>query len=224
MSEKKITRRTFAVAAAAATATMAVGATSALAEPSEGGPRNGSFSINRNTSAAEPAPASEQYGFHVDSTACVGCGHCVRACQRAHGFADDQPAYRQVVTYANAAGEEVRVSSGCMHCENPACVSVCPAGAISKGAAGIVSVDPDRCIGCKYCYQACPFGVPRYSSEGMVKCDACQSVGVVPGEEPNCARSCKLGALHYGKLSDLASAYPEAKRPDSSTRPAYLIQ
>lgn len=224
MTERRITRRAFAVATVAAGATMALGATSALAAPSEGGPRKGSFSADRYADGAEAASASEQYGFHVDSSACTGCGHCERACRKAHGFADGEEAFRKVRAYVNAGGEEVRVSSGCMHCEEPSCMTVCPAGAISKGAGGIVSVDPDRCIGCRYCYQACPFGVPRYTSEGMKKCDACLSVGVVAGQEPNCARSCKFDALHYGKLSDLAAAYPEAKRPESTTQPAYLIQ
>lgn len=232
--QEKISRRAFAVAAAVTGASLAVGTASAYADDVAAGVEaadgagseesEGSFSVHRRESEATPAPVGEQYGFHVDTTACTGCGHCVRACAKAHGFADEAEAYRHLSAYQRADGAEVTLSSSCMHCENPACVEVCPAGALSKGAAGIVAVDHDRCIGCRYCYQACPFGVPRYTGIGMEKCDACQSVGVVPGQEPNCARSCKFDALHFGKLSDLATAYPEAKRPESSTAPAFLVQ
>ena len=72
---------------------------------------------------------------------------------------------------------------------------VCPAGAISKDAHGIVKVNPDVCIGCKYCFQACPYEVPKYNSVSMDKCDCCQGSGVAIGEDPYCVRACKFGAL-----------------------------
>ena len=64
-------------------------------------------------------------------------------------------------------------------------MKVCPAGAISKDAHGIVKVNPDVCIGCKYCFQACPYEVPKYNSVSMDKCD------------------CKFGALQFGPLDEL---------------------
>ena len=80
---------------------------------------------------------------------------------------------------------------------------MCPAGAITKGDAGIVSTNKDVCIGCKYCFEACPYGVPNYNSVAMDKCDCCLDAGVAPGEEPYCVRACKFGALEYGPLDDL---------------------
>ena len=109
-----------------------------------------------------------------------------------------------------------------MHCADPACATVCPAGAITKGEAGIVSVNPDRCIGCKYCYQACPFSVPQYNSQSMVKCDCCLGNGVKPGETPHCAEACNFGALHFGMVSDLLEKCPDAVVVDASTAPSPL--
>lgn len=80
---------------------------------------------------------------------------------------------------------------------------VCPAGAISKDAHGIVKVNPDECIGCKYCFQACPYEVPKYNSVSMDKCDCCQGSGVAIGEDPYCVRACKFGALQFGPLDEL---------------------
>lgn len=227
MQQKAVSRRSVVAAGATAVGAAALlGVRSALAETSVAEEATESFSVNRDQKLGlvpDAAPHEEQHGFHVDTQNCVACGHCVRACRKAHGMPDDSPAYRTLVAYTNAAGEEVHLSSGCMHCENPACADVCPAGAITKGAGGIVSVDPDRCIGCRYCFQACPFGVPQYGPRGMEKCDACLSVGVVAGQETTCARSCKYDALHYGALPDLQAKYPDAKRVESVTGPAYLV-
>lgn len=101
-------------------------------------------------------------------------------------------------------------------------MKVCPAGAISKDEHGVVKVDPDRCIGCKYCFQACPYEVPKYNSVSMDKCDCCQKAGVRIGEEdPYCVRACKFGALKFGPLDELleatnGSAVPIAELNDPS--------
>ena len=101
-------------------------------------------------------------------------------------------------------------------------MKVCPAGAISKDEHGVVKVDPDLCIGCKYCYQACPYEVPQYNSVSMDKCDCCQKAGVALGEEdPYCVRACKFGALKFGPLDELleatnGSAVPIAELNDPS--------
>lgn len=154
-------------------------------------------------SADESSDPAVQYGFLSDMGRCVGCKNCVRACREANGLTEDTLDRRRVETYYNSRNEKVYLSTSCMHCADPNCMRVCPAGAISKGAAGIVSVDPEKCIGCKYCYQACPYGVPRYNSKSMDKCDCCLGAGVVPGEEPNCVQACKFGALEYGPLDEL---------------------
>lgn len=114
--------------------------------------------------------------------------------------------------YTTANGQKVYVSTSCMHCEDPACATVCPARAITKGEGGVVTVDHDRCIGCKYCYQACPFGVPHYTSAGMDKCDLCLEAGVALGEAPNCVQACKFRALHFGTIDDLVAGSADVPR------------
>ena len=101
-------------------------------------------------------------------------------------------------------------------------MKVCPAGAISKDEHGVVKVDSGLCIGCKYCFQACPYEVPQYNSVSMDKCDCCQKAGVKIGEEdPYCVRACKFGALKFGPLDELleatnGSAVPIADANDPS--------
>jgi Fe-S-cluster-containing dehydrogenase component len=102
----------------------------------------------------------------------------------------------------------------CLHCETPACVTVCPTGASYKRAEdGIVLVDEDKCIGCKLCSWACPYGAREYSEvEGvMKKCTLC--VDRIYNEhlpeaerEPACVQVCPTRARHFGDLGD-----PESK-------------
>lgn len=171
---------------------------------------------------AEAGAAVGQVGFLVKPKNCLNCHACVDACRKINETPDEEPARRKITKY-QAEEEVVFVSSSCMHCADPACATVCPAGAIVKGDAGIVSVDPQRCIGCKYCYQACPFGVPHYNSESMDKCDCCLGNGVAPGETPPCAEACNFGALHFGTVEALLEKYPDAKVIGSSTQPSMYL-
>lgn len=206
ISEKLLSRRSFAQGCAAVGAAAAMGVLGGCAAPAraeEGSSTDG---------ASLP-----QYGFLADMGRCVGCKNCVRACREANGLGDGAPDRRRVETYSNSRGEKVYLSTSCMHCADPNCARVCPAGAITKGDAGIVAVDEAKCIGCKYCFQACPYGVPRYDDEAMDKCDCCLDAGVVPGEEPNCVRACKFGALEYGPLDELRE---RAEKRQRTVRPA----
>lgn len=155
------------------------------------------------SSVADGENTDVQYGFLTDMSKCVGCELCVDACRKHNQLADDTPNRRRVDAYLDKRGMNAYVSTSCMHCGEPSCLRVCPAGAISKGEAGIVSVDQERCIGCKYCFQACPYEVPRYNSVAMDKCDCCLGAGVSAGEMPYCVRACKFDALHYGPLDEL---------------------
>jgi sulfite dehydrogenase (quinone) subunit SoeB len=102
----------------------------------------------------------------------------------------------------------------CLHCETPACVTVCPTGASYKRAEdGIVLVDEDKCIGCKLCSWACPYGAREYSAvEGvMKKCTLCVDRIYnthLPEEErqPACVQACPTKARHFGDLGDPESA------------------
>ena len=102
----------------------------------------------------------------------------------------------------------------CLHCETPACVTVCPTGASYKRAEdGIVLVDEDKCIGCKLCSWACPYGAREYSAvEGvMKKCTLCvdriYNENLPEAErQPACVQACPTRARHFGDLGD-----PESK-------------
>lgn len=156
-----------------------------------------------NAEAAGEVPDGVQYGFLVDLSKCVGCENCVAACREANHLSDETSNRRTVHTFMDENAMNVYVSTACNHCADPNCLRVCPAGAIEKGAAGIVSVNKDRCIGCKYCFQACPYGVPSYNEVAMDKCDCCLSAGVAPGDTPYCVRACKFDALKFGPLDEL---------------------
>lgn len=165
-----------------------------------------------------------QYGFSMNLSRCVNCGECVKACRYYNKLADDTPDRRRIISQVVNKQETVYVSSSCMHCAEPSCAQVCPARAIVKGEAGIVKVDKDRCIGCKYCFQACPFEVPHYISTGMDKCDCCTDAGVVPGETPYCVRACIFNALEWGPLEQLIEcAGSRAQFVPASTGPSCVL-
>ena len=106
----------------------------------------------------------------VDVTRCAGCYQCVQACGQANqlGEATLQPqevgdglsAERWTTLVEGPFDRQVR--KFCQHCLEPACVSVCPVGAMYKTPEGPVLYDADKCMGCRYCMMACPFGIPRY--------------------------------------------------------------
>lgn len=205
-----ITRRTLVGTAALAGAAAVAGGVASLQAPaafadSEGGEQT-------------------QYGFWIDTARCDGCGECVAACRSANHTPEDVPARRRIQAIYNEFGDEKTISVSCMHCSHPSCADVCPAGAIKKRSDGIVTVDHDRCIGCKYCYQACPFAVPHYTAEGMDKCDCCLEAGVPAGDTPNCVAACKKGALKFGKVDELrARSNNRAKFIKASTGPNCLF-
>lgn len=170
----------------------------------------------------ETGPYAGRVGFLVKPHNCLNCQACVEACRKFNKTPESRPARRHITKYEKD-GEALFVSTSCMHCEEPACASVCPAGAIKKAEDGVVYVDKDRCIGCKYCYQACPFGVPTYSSAAMDKCDCCTLGGTRPGNAPRCAEACKFGALHFGTVDELLAQCPDAKVVEASTRPSFYL-
>jgi anaerobic dimethyl sulfoxide reductase subunit B (iron-sulfur subunit) len=169
------------------------------------------------------------YGFYVDTSRCIGCGSCAMACK---DWNDIQPGegvqWRRVTTVESGQVPDVSIanlSMACMHCGKPACEAVCPTGAISKRADGIVVVDRDKCIGCHYCFFACPFGVPQYGLDGtMQKCNFCLDRLEV-GEQPACALACPVGALYAGELEDLAAIAQKkiTARLAGATQPSLLI-
>lgn len=149
-----------------------------------------------------------QYGFFVDGTRCIKCFACEVACQQWHQMRAGTFMRRTVFDKVEGRFPNVTrefTSLSCMHCEDPACVSVCPVGAISKREEdGLVVGDAERCIGCRSCALACPFDVPKYRDDKtMDKCDGCLSLGRAIDEEPRCVITCPTRALKFGSLSEM---------------------
>jgi len=179
------------------------------------------------TSKAPPDP----YGCLVDLTRCVGCRRCEDACARVnHLPAPEQPNCQCTVFEekrrpdARACTVVNRYFTGavdtfgrpvptfakvqCMHCQDPACVSACIVGALTKDETGAVRYDPDKCIGCRYCMVACPFEIPAYEyfdplTPRVVKCTFCHDRISQAGGVPGCATICPTEALTFGKRATL---------------------
>ena len=164
-----------------------------------------------------------QIGFLVDQSKCVGCKACEIACKNRNQLGVG-PRLREVIQVESGTYPDVTVmnlSMACMHCGKPACMAVCPAGAITKRSEdGVVLVDQKKCIGCRYCFFACPFGVPQYRQDGtMIKCDFCQEFLAI-GKDPACVATCMYDALHYGTLAELT----EMARQKTATNLAQATQ
>jgi len=148
-------------------------------------------------------------GLLIDVKRCIGCRACVGACQKTHAFPADESATELSATAYTALvdkSEDLHVRRLCMHCQTPSCASVCPVGALSKTEAGPVVYDARRCLGCRYCMVACPFGVPRYEWNAVVpavrKCDLCvERLG--RGEVPACVEACPAEATVTGTRAEL---------------------
>lgn len=120
------------------------------------------------------------------------------------------------------------VSSACNHCASPACMEVCPTGAMGKNELGLVSVDEHRCIGCGYCALSCPYHAPKVDRTvgHSVKCDGC-SQRAREGSAPVCVEACPLRALEFGPISDLRARHGRVADmpplPDSSKTAPNLV-
>jgi formate dehydrogenase iron-sulfur subunit len=143
----------------------------------------------------------------IDVTRCVGCGYCVDACHYLHDDVDRKENELSAHTFTKVEkhGEHF-VRRLCMHCQEPACVSVCPVAALQKTPEGPVTYDADRCMGCRYCMMACPYQVPKYEWDSanprIRKCIMCFD-RLEEGKLPGCARVCRLGATTFGERDEL---------------------
>ena len=178
---------------------------------------------------ALPPPSKKKLGLVIDLDTCVGCHACAVGCKQwnAGGVAgpvtDEDPYgkepfgvwFNRVHSYETEPTDDepamtLHFPRSCLHCETPACVTVCPTGASYKRAEdGIVLVDEDKCIGCKLCSWACPNGAREYSEvEGVMKkstlcVDRIYNEHLPEAErEPACVQVCPTRARHFGDLGD----------------------
>lgn len=110
----------------------------------------------RASSGDDKEGSGHQWGMLIDINLCIGCQYCTYACNAINNLADDMR-YCVVTTETTQSGDEFFLSRPCMHCEEAPCVHVCPVGATYKRPDGIVAMDYDLCIGCRYCQIACPY-------------------------------------------------------------------
>ncbi len=177
-------------------------------------------------------PEEHYYGMGIQVNKCIGCGSCVAAC-KTENVVSEEPIYFRtwVERYVISSEGEATVDSPeggingfkpvedeldvlrsffvpklCNQCDNPPCVQVCPVGATFKSPDGVILVDRDYCIGCRYCIQACPYGA-RYLnpvSKTADKCTFCYH-RITKGLLPACVEICPTQARIFGEMRTLTS-------------------
>ncbi len=145
----------------------------------------------------------------TDTTKCIGCNECVIACKRVNHLAPDAPRRWDSDDGLSARNwtsivegpKRAYARKQCRHCLEPACVSACPVGALSKTSIGAVVYDSAKCMGCRYCMMACPYGIPRYDWEQTVpyvrKCILCYD-RIREGGQPACTEACPVKTTIFG--------------------------
>lgn len=200
-----------------------------------------------------------RYGMVIDTSRCVACHACEVACKSANNV----PVgvfWNRVLTDGGSGVETLAgeypngtisvMTISCQHCENPACVKVCPVGATYKDPeTGVVRQDYDKCIGCRMCMAACPYTgvrsfnwdepkyaldfatgdaeVPLHQKHTVEKCIFCYQ-RVTQGQTPACMVLCPGRARHWGDLDDpesevsklIASREYKQLLPEEGTKPS----
>lgn len=177
----------------------------------------------------------DRLGILYDSSKCVGCRACQVACKRWNNLpaeTENAPKLAGEVGNVSRLYDAPRDLSSdtwtliklnkrsetdwhfmnyqCMHCADAVCVTVCPTGALYKDERGFTAYDESKCIGCGYCTQFCPYGVPHLKGEDVLtgeakvaKCTFCQDRVYSGLGGPFCATSCPVGALEWGSRAEL---------------------
>jgi len=195
-------------------------------------------------SSDKKVAAEDAVGCLIDTTICIGCRKCEDACNRSNNlpkpekpFDDpsvlntrrrpDEKKFTIINQYEGHPSKDkphkahTFVKFQCMHCIDPACVSACIVGALTKTDKGPVVYDADKCIGCRYCMVACPFQIPAYEyynplTPRVMKCTYCTDKITHENPNPACAAACPVEAIVFGKRKDLVKlAHEKIKhRPD----------
>lgn len=176
-----------------------------------------------------------QYGMYIDARVCLHCDACMIACKAENAvpvgksrnwvFQIEKGIYPKV---------SVQIEPGqCMQCENPPCVRVCPTGASFIDENGVVQINPDDCIGCRYCMEACPYDARYFHEEsGTVdKCNFCPQ-RVSQKLDPACVVTCPVKVRVFGDLNDpnseiskrVATERIEVRKKEAGTSPNVFYQ
>jgi formate dehydrogenase iron-sulfur subunit len=156
----------------------------------------------------------------TDVTKCIGCLECVSACKEQNDLPMDHPRTWQKndglssvnwTSVLHKPGDHF-VRKQCRHCLDPACASACPVGALHRTPEGPVVYDSNKCLGCRYCMMACPYGIPRYDWDSQVpyvrKCIMCYD-RIKEGKQPACTEACPEKATIFGSREEMIE---EARR------------
>lgn len=182
-----------------------------------------------------------RFGIIVNVDKCVGCHACAIACKEENQVAPGI-FYERVERFENIADNFINwFRVNCMHCDKPACMPVCPAKAIHRGPAGEVLVDQKKCIGCRMCERACPYGAPKFNASGETNyfggktplairelepwqrhaagraehCTLCTH-RTSQGRPPACVEACGIGAMTW---VDFDAPTPEAEKLIAAAKP-----
>ncbi len=142
----------------------------------------------------------------TDPSRCIGCRSCEAACRECDSHKGESMVMVDFINRLNSVATQPTV---CMHCADPVapCAQVCPVMAILITPEGVVQqAEPSRCIGCRNCVYACPFGVPKFDVEArlMKKCNLCFD-RTAQGLQPWCTQVCPTQALWYGTFEEFVN-------------------
>jgi len=199
----------------------------------------GPAKTSEETGAAPYDPKDHYYAMGIQVDRCIGCGLCVQACKDENDVPEQPFFFRTwVERYRLHADGEATVESPeggiqgfppvteeqdvlrsffvpklCNQCDNPPCVQVCPVGATFKSEDGVVLVDQDYCIGCRYCIQACPYGARYLHPETKTadKCTFCYH-RITKGLLPACVEVCPTQARVFGEVGTRSSPLERIRR------------
>jgi Fe-S-cluster-containing dehydrogenase component len=186
--------------------------------------------IARRASASGPTgSSSHSWAMVIDQNKCIGCGFCTKACQ-AHNDVPPGISWNRVIEVGEFDDRPVYLPRPCQHCDHAPCVEVCMVRATTKRADGVVMMDYDRCIGCRYCEVACPYGARAFNWEtfdgenpavpewgqpevarrprGVVeKCSFCVQridrglkLGLTPGEDEEATPACVVACPREARI------------------------